>query len=122
MVEAVGNIGFVLYYNDATNVGEAGDTDDNDYTDDDGSFIIKHANLEMYVAVENGAVDGIANGERLVLRWCTDGSDPPLKCDGVEATCKCVDHDGNIDRRVDFYTHGFVFENENKEVCLPAGA
>ena len=29
---------------------------------------------------------------------------------------------GNIDRRVDFYTHGFVFENENKEVCLPAGA
>ncbi len=121
MVEAVGNIGFVLYYNDATNVGEGGD--DDDYTDDDGSFIIKHATLEMYVAVENGAVDGIANGERLVLRWCTDDSVPPKKCDGVESTtCKCVDHDGNIDRRVDFYTHGFVFENENKQVCLPAGA
>ena len=47
MDEALGNIGFVLYYNDATNVGEGGD--DDDYTDDDGSFIIKHAVLEMYV-------------------------------------------------------------------------
>ena len=46
----------------------------------------------------------------------------PLKCDGEESECKCVEHDGNIDRRVDFYTHGFVFENENKQVCLPAGA
>ena len=81
----------------------------------------------MYVAVENGAVDGIANGERLVLRWCTDGGDPPLPClPGATAddppVCKCVDNDGNIDRRVDFYTHGFVFENEAGQVCLPAGA
>ena len=51
-----------------------------------------------------------------------DDSNPPKKCDGVESECKCVDHDGNIDRRVDFYTHGFVFENEAGEVCLPAGA
>ena len=65
---------------------------------------------------------GIANGERLVLRWCTDDSVPPKKCDGEESECKCVDHDGNIDRRVDFYTHGFVFENEAGQVCLPAGA
>ena len=120
MVEAVGNIGFVLYYNDATNVGEGGD--DDDYTDDDGSFIIKHATLEMIVAVENGAVDGISNGERLVLRWCKDKETNTLKCDGVEATCHCTDNDNFIDRAVNFYTHGFVFENEAGQVCLPAGA
>ena len=80
------------------------------------------AGSEMVVAVENGAVDGISNGERLVLRWCKDKETNTLKCDGVEATCHCTDNDNFIDRAVNFYTHGFVFENEAGQVCLPAGA
>ena len=58
----------------------------------------------------------------LVLRWCKDKETNTLKCDGVEATCHCTDNDNFIDRAVNFYTHGFVFENEAGQVCLPAGA
>ena len=73
-----------------------------DFTDDDGSFMIKHASLNFYVAPVNGGATSIGNGERLVWKACPTN---------------CVDDFS----RDDYLSNGFVFENDAGDVCLPVG-
>jgi len=96
MDKAIEAIGFELVYNDATRGWE--------FEDDDGSFLLKHASLNMIAVPLHGGTEQspITNGIQLVWKNC------PTNCKDDYT-------------RDDFSTLGFVFEAENGLVCLPAG-
>jgi len=98
MTQILQDIGFRLVYNDAEMLAPH-------FADDDGSFLLKHANLSMIATPNTGgsAQLPLVRGEKLVWRSC------PSDCGPGDFT------------REDFLTWGFVFENEAGEACLPAG-
>lgn len=99
MSEATERIGLALLYNDHTRVGWT-------YADDDGSFLIRHANRPLVLVPASGGGPGnagqIANGTRLLWRRC------PTDC--VQDFT-----------REEYLSFGFVFEDAAGAVCLPAG-
>ena len=69
---------------------------------DDGSFILKHAKLNMVAVPKSGGEFGVGNGELLVWRNCMSDCKDEFTLD-------------------EFHNLGFVFENYEGDVCLPIG-
>ena len=97
MTAATDRIGFVLLYNDGTRPGWT-------FSDDDGSFLLKHKTKPMILVPETGGTydRDVPNGARLV--W-------------VSCPTDCV----NDFSRDEYLTYGYVFETRYGEVCLPPG-